>query len=139
VMIVVQELAENLVKYSNSESATFTARLYQSGPQWAHLELETVNAASPEDVTRAQALLDEVALRGDPDSLYQERIASSSTRTRSELGLLRIVTEAATALRLQVEGERMHLYAKTGLLRVVEIGGADSQFLAPTRSGEGLR
>jgi predicted RNA-binding Zn ribbon-like protein len=84
---------------------------------------ETENDASPEEIARVQALLAEVSVREVPDSLYQQRIASSSSRSRSELGLLRILTEASMSLELRVEGERVYLEAQSSSLN-----------LAPTRT-----
>lgn len=116
-MIVAQELAENLVKYSRTARTSFAATVRRLDHNRAELQLETANDSSADEVARVQSLLAEIA-RIDPSSLYQERIASSSARTRSELGLLRIVAEAAMGLRLSVDGERVHFSAQSGPLNV---------------------
>jgi hypothetical protein len=122
-MIAAQELGENLVKYSRTAESSLTAHVHRLGSQHVEICFETENDASPEEIARVQALLAEVSVREVPDSLYQQRIASSSSRSRSELGLLRILTEASMSLELRVEGERVYLEAQSSSLN-----------LAPTRT-----
>lgn len=138
-MLVAQELAENLVKYSRTSHTSFVATAQRLESEYVELSLETANDASAEEITRVQSLLAEVELRADPHSLYQERVASSSTRSRSELGLLRIVAESAMALSLRVEGERIHFFAKSGLLNVGLVTSAGPKPVPVQRKGESIR
>ncbi len=138
-MIVAQELAENLVKYSRSAHTSLTAAVRRLGAHQAQLVLDTSNDASGEEVSRVRQLLDEVESTRDPHSLYQERIASSSTRTRSELGLLRILAEGAMDLELEVEGERVHLHVRSSTLNVGTTPSANPKPIATSRRRESLR
>lgn len=138
-MIVAQELAENLVKYSRTSETYFAATVLRLESAHVSLSLETANDATAEEIARIQTLLTEVESRTDPNSLYQERIASSSTRSRSELGILRIVTESAMVVKLRVEGERVHFFAQSGPLNTAVLTSAGPRSLAFQRKGESTR
>lgn len=138
-MIVAQELAENLVKYSRTPQTSFAAMVQRLESGHVELGLETANDATADEVTRVQALLAEIERCADASALYQERVASSSTRSRSELGLLRIVAESAMVLSLRVEGERVHFFVQSGRLNVGVMTSAGPKPLAFQRKGESIR
>ncbi len=120
--IVAQELTENLVKYSNSDHSSLTVTVTQIGTgtgvgtrsdvRYVRLEVDTTNDAAREEINRVEQLLANVAQRDDLASFYQEHLATSSSRERSELGVLRLLLEAAMSLRLNVVGNRVHFHAE---------------------------
>lgn len=138
-MIVAQELAENLVKYSRTPHTAFTARVSWLGALHAEVVLETTNDANPDELACVRALLTEMASRADPNSLYQERIASSSTRRGSELGLLRIVVEGAMKLELTIEGARLHLCARSDAFNLIPMTSAAPNAPTPRNKSERIR
>jgi hypothetical protein len=123
--IVAQELMENLVKYSNSDHSSLTVTVTQRGTgtgvvsrsdaHYVRLEVDTTNDAAREEIHRLEQLLANVAQRDDLASFYQERLATTSSRQRSELGLLRLPLEAAMSVQLNVVGNRVHLHAESEL------------------------
>jgi hypothetical protein len=134
-IMVAQELAENLVKYSQSAPASFSICVQRCGTDEVSLDLETVNDASHEEISRVQALLSEAGQRSDVESLYRERIATSSSRPRSELGLLRILTEGGMTLSMRTEGEQLRLRATSVPLSARALVPPDPLALAATREG----
>jgi hypothetical protein len=144
--IAAQELIENLVKYSNSDHSSLTVTVTHRGTRtgmvsrpdvhYVRLEVDTTNDATHEEIHRLEQLLATVAQRDDLASFYQERLATSSSRERSELGLLRLPLEAAMSVRLNVVGNRVHLHAE-GELRTAS---TDSNLAPPDETsnpGEG--
>jgi hypothetical protein len=108
--MAVNELLENIVKYSSNGRSTieFELALVQQQPT---VRVCTQNAAEPRYVTEVQKLLDEVNAAADPAQFYEILVAASGDRSGSGLGLIRIRAEAGLALRYTVIGEQLRLEA----------------------------
>jgi hypothetical protein len=106
----VQELLENLVKYSESDcSALQFELLLVDGQPTARLGTE--NDASALHLEEAQRLLDRIISAPDPLELYQALIATSGEHSGSGLGLARLRAEAGMTLSYGIHGGRLRLDA----------------------------
>lgn len=123
--IVAQELTENLVKYSASDDSSLTVAVTRietgaevgsgQGARFVRLVVDTINDAERGELDRARRLLADVAQCSDLAAFYQEHLAASATRERSELGWLRLLVEAAMSVRLNVVGNRAHVHTEGDL------------------------
>jgi hypothetical protein len=134
-IMVAQELAENLVKYSRSACASFSVCVHHRGTRGVSLEVETLNETSPDEIARVQALLNEAGERPDIIGLYRERIATSSSRPRSELGLLRILAEGGMTLSMRTEGQQLRLRAESVPLSARSLTAPEPMALAVVGKG----
>jgi len=108
-VMAVQELAENLVKYSQGESSlSFELGLLQDQ---AVARICTLNTASPEHLMEATEIFSRISGAADITSLYDKMVAASGDREGSRLGLIRIRAEAGLALSCTADSERLSITA----------------------------
>jgi hypothetical protein len=119
--MAVQELIENLVKYSDGVDDTMSFELCLLEGQPA-ARIRTENRATPEHLREATAILSRIVSAADASSLYDEMLAASGEREGSRLGLIRVRAEAGLALSYSVESDR---------LSVVATGPVEAKMSAP--------
>ena len=108
-VMAVQELAENLVKYSQGEaSLSFELGLVQDQ---AVASICTLNSASPEHLREATEIFSRICSAADANSLYDKMLAASGEREGSRLGLIRIRAEAGLVLSCTADRERLSIAA----------------------------
>jgi hypothetical protein len=118
----VQELLENLVKYSASERSVLDFELLVLDGQ-PTARLCTQNHASPSHLDEVRRLLDGIIGAADPLELYRYMVAGSGDRPGSGLGLARLRAEVGLALSYRIDaGGRLRLEAS----RPVEARSADA-------------
>ena len=109
VSMVVTELAENAVKYSQENSSVVRLRVE---PTESGIRCETENVASPENITSLERTLTLVN-EGDPMDAYAKAlIAVSENDTSSRIGLARIRMEGQMALRCAISGTTVRMIAE---------------------------
>jgi hypothetical protein len=106
----VQELLENLVKYSDTGTAALDFELLVLEGQ-PTVRIGTQNQATPTHLSEAQQMLDRIISAPDPLELYQSLIASSGERKGSGLGLVRLRAEAGLVLTYAVQRDRLSIEA----------------------------
>jgi len=107
--MAVQELAENLVKYSKGDaSLSFDLCLQQDQ---AVARICTQNSTTAEHLQEATELFSRIGSAPDANSLYDEMVAASGEREGSRLGLIRVRAEAGLALSCTVEAGRLSIAA----------------------------
>jgi hypothetical protein len=107
----VQELLENLVKYSDADDATLDFELLLLDGQ-PTVRIGTQNHASAADLSEAQHTLERIITAADPLELFQSLLATSGERKGSGLGLVRLRAEAGLALSYAVQQGRLSIEAK---------------------------
>lgn len=108
-VMAVQELAENLVKYSKGDaSLSFDLQLAQGQ---AVARICTQNRASPEHMQEVSELFSRFGSAADAISLYDEMLAASGDREGSRLGLIRLQAEAGLVLSYTVDSGRLSIAA----------------------------
>jgi len=110
IMTAVQELLENLVKYSVGSRATFSFELLVVEGQ-PTARIATRNAALPAQLDGAVQVLSSVVAAADPVGLFEEMVAQSGERNGSGLGLARLRAEAGLLLAYGVEGNQLAILA----------------------------
>lgn len=118
----VQELLENLVKYSEAGAAAtidFELLLLEGQPI---ARIGTRNSASRAHLAEARAMLDRIIAAPDPELLFQSLIDSSGERKGSGLGLARLRAEAGLVLSYEVERSVLSIEAR----RVVQARGSNA-------------
>ena len=108
----VQELLENLVKYSEAGAAAaidFELFLLEGHPV---ARIGTRNRASGAHLAEARSMLDRIISAPDPDALFQSLIDSSGDRKGSGLGLVRLRAEAGLWLSYEVERSTLSIEAR---------------------------
>jgi hypothetical protein len=110
VTLVVHELLENVAKYSIDGEARLSLEMVP------HHESEGIviavqNHARAEHLTRARAMIGELAAAQDSERHYQRLMLASATRDGSGLGLARIWVEAGMRLTADIDGDRLELRA----------------------------
>jgi len=110
-VVAVQELLENLVKYSESGSAEldFELCLLDGEPT---VRIGTMNRASALHLTEATRMLERTISAPDPSELFHALVAASGERKGSGLGLARLRAEAGLALSYAVENDRLRIEAR---------------------------
>jgi hypothetical protein len=108
--MAVQELVENLVKYSDGADDSVSFELCMLQGQTA-ARICTHNRATAEHLREATAILARIAAAADASSLYDEMLAASGEREGSRLGLIRVRAEAGLALSYSVEADRLSVVA----------------------------
>jgi hypothetical protein len=111
----VQELLENLVKYSESDSSALDFELLLVDGQ-PTARLGTENEASAAHLGEAQRVLERIISAPDPLELYQTLIATSGDHSGSGLGLARLRAEAGLTLSYGIHGGRLRLEASRPVL-----------------------
>jgi hypothetical protein len=98
----VQELLENLVKYSESEASSleFELRAIDGQPT---ARIHTRNQASEAHLREAQRVLEGIITAADPVALYQAMVSASGDRAGSGLGLARLRAEVGFNLSYAVQ------------------------------------
>lgn len=108
-VMAVQELAENLVKYSKGEaSLSFELCLDQDRTV---ARICTQNTASAEHIREVSELFSHIGSAADATSLYDEMVAASGEREGSRLGLIRVRAEAGLVLSCTIDGGRLSIAA----------------------------
>jgi hypothetical protein len=108
----VQELLENLVKYSEPGAAAgidFELLLLEGQPV---ARIGTRNRASRTHLADACHMLDRIISAPDPEALFQSLIDSSGERKGSGLGLVRLRAEAGLALSYEVDQSTLSIEAR---------------------------
>jgi hypothetical protein len=98
----VQELLENLVKYSEQEPSVleFELRAIDGQPT---ARIHTHNRASERHLREAQRVLEGIVSAPDPVALYQAMVCASGDREGSGLGLARLRAEVGFSLSYAVQ------------------------------------
>ena len=108
----VQELLENLVKYSEAgAAAAIDFELLLLGGQ-PIARIGTQNRASRTHLAEARTMLDRIIAAPDPEALFQSLIDSSGERKGSGLGLVRLRAEAGLVLSYEVERSTLSIEAR---------------------------
>jgi hypothetical protein len=107
-VVAVQELLENLVKYSDSgvSELDFELCLLDGEPT---VRIGTLNRASEPHLSEAKRMLERTIAAPDPGELFQALVASSGERKGSGLGLVRLRAESGLALSYAVENDRLRI------------------------------
>ena len=108
--MVVNELLENIVKYSSDGRGIMEFDLTIKGDV-PMARISTQNTAAPEHWVAAIKRLDEVNAAADPVRVYNAMIATSGERPGSGLGLTRIRAEAGFGLSYRTDGDQLGLEA----------------------------
>ena len=109
VSMVVTELAENAVKYSQENSTVVRLRVE---PTESGIRCETENVATAEHISSLEKTLTLVN-EGDPmDAYARALIAISENDTTSRIGLARIRHEGQMALRCAISGSTVRIIAE---------------------------
>jgi hypothetical protein len=108
--MAVQELVENLVKYSDGADDSISFELCILHGQTA-ARISTHNRATEEHLSEAIAILSRIVSAADASSLYDEMLAASGEREGSRLGLIRVRAEAGLALSYTVDSNRLSVVA----------------------------
>jgi hypothetical protein len=109
VSMVVTELAENAVKYSQ-ESATVVRLRVE--PTEHGIRCETENVASAEHITSLEKTMTLVNTGDAVDAYANALIAISENDTSSRIGLARIRHEGQMALRCAISGSTVRIIAE---------------------------
>jgi hypothetical protein len=110
-VLAVQELVENLVKYSDGgRSALDFELLLLEGQPYARIR--TSNCASAAHLGDARAMLDRIIAAPEPVALMDALVASSGDREGSRLGLARLRAEVGLELTYGVEADRLSIEAR---------------------------
>jgi len=109
-VMAVQELMENLVKYSEGgdDLLRFELCVLQDQPT---ARICTRNRVSSEHRGAVVDLVSRIVAAPDANALYDEMVASSGERDGSRLGLIRVRAEAGLALSYSVESDRLSIAA----------------------------
>jgi hypothetical protein len=107
-VVAVQELLENLVKYSDSgvSELDFELCLLDGEPT---VRIGTLNHASEPHLSEATRMLERTISAPDPGELFQALVASSGERKGSGLGLVRLRAESGLALSYAVENDQLRI------------------------------
>jgi hypothetical protein len=110
-VLAVQELLENLVKYSQPEPSAFEFELTLLNGQ-PTARIGTKNHAAPVHLRQVQIMLDRIISSPDPVGHLQSLVASSGEHAGSGLGLARLRGESELALSYTIEAGRLSIEAK---------------------------
>jgi hypothetical protein len=108
--MVVNELSENIVKYSSDVRGTLEFELWLAERQ-PRVRVCTQNPADARHRAEVEKLVEQVNSAVDPAKLYEAMVAASGDRAGSGLGLVRIRAEAGLDLRCWVSGDQLGLEA----------------------------
>lgn len=110
VSMVVTELAENAVKYSDANAAVVRLRVQ---PTDSGIRCETENFATPKDIDELQRILVKVN-EGDADDAYARALmeACDEVSASSKVGLARIRTEGQMTLSCVVIDSKVRMIAE---------------------------
>jgi hypothetical protein len=107
----VQELVENLVKYSEAGPAELDFELLVLDGQ-PMARIGTINLASPVHLAAAVRILERIVSATDPLELFRSLVATSDERKGSGLGLARLCAEAGLVLSYAVQQGQLRIEAK---------------------------
>lgn len=110
IVFAVQELLENLVKYSEFGVAELDFELCVLDGQ-PMVRIGTLNRSSASHICEARRVLDRTISASDPLELFQALVATSGERKGSGLGLVRLRAEAALSLSYVVDDDRLRIEA----------------------------
>lgn len=110
-VLAVQELVENLVKYSDSGRSALDFELLKLDGQPC-VRIRTSNCASPTHLHEARCMLDRIIAAPEPVALMHTLVASSGEREGSRLGLARLRAEVGLELTYGVEDDRLSIEAR---------------------------
>lgn len=109
-VVAVQELLENLVKYSEYGAAELDFELCLLDGQ-PTVRIGTSNRASERHLSEARCMLDRTISASDPLELFHALVATSGERKGSGLGLVRLRAESGLALSYVVDADRLRIEA----------------------------
>ena len=110
-VLAVQELFENLVKYSDGRPSALDFELLMlDGQPCARIRTSTCAAAA--QLSDARAMLDRIIAAPEPVALMDALVASSGEREGSRLGLARLRAEVGLELTYGVENDRLEIEAR---------------------------
>jgi hypothetical protein len=110
-VVAVQELLENLVKYAEFGTAELDFELGVVDGQ-PSARIGTSNRASEAHLSEAKRLLERTIAAPDPLELFEALLATSGERKGSQLGLVRLRAESGLALSYVVENDRLRIEAR---------------------------
>lgn len=110
-VLAVQELLENLVKYSASGSSALDFELLVLDGQ-PSARITTRNRAPAAHLREARRLLDRIIAAPEPVALMDELVACSGEREGSRLGLARLRAEVGLELSYSLDGEQLCIQAQ---------------------------
>ena len=110
-VLAVQELVENLVKYSDGGRSALDFELLELDGQPC-ARIRTSNRASAAHLGEARAMLDRIIAAPEPVALMDTLVASSGEREGSRLGLARLRAEVGLELTYGVEDDRLSIEAR---------------------------
>ena len=115
VLMAINELLENIVKYSSDcrGSVEFDLAVDDQQPS---VRMRTQNVAEPSHLAEVQRLLSQVIAAPDPLRYYDEMIALSGERSGSGLGLVRIRAEAGLNLDFRIQADVLGIEASGPVL-----------------------
>lgn len=110
-----QELAENLVKYSDGQQVTIDAELVGSDGA-ALLRLRAKNRSTPEKIAEVRERLEQLMSTDDPVALYDRLILETAPLEEgSGLGLARIRAEGGFNVDYTVDGNELTICVHTSV------------------------
>jgi hypothetical protein len=111
----VQELVENLIKYSEAGASLldFELRSVEGQPT---VRIRTQNRASARNLAAAGVILERIIGAQDPVSLYQAMVAASGDREGSGLGLARLRAEVGLTLSYAAQTDRLSIEASRSVV-----------------------
>jgi hypothetical protein len=122
-LTAVQELLENLVKYSEPGASVIAFELRSIDGQ-PTARIHTQNRASARNLAVACELLERIIAAPDPAALYQAMVSASGEREGSGLGLARLRAEVGLSLSYAVEKDSLSIDASRSVEpRRGELGG----------------
>lgn len=110
-VLAVQELVENLVKYSDGGRSVLEFELLMLDARPC-ARIRTSNHASAARLGDARAMLDRIIAAPDSVELMHALVASSGDREGSRLGLARLRAEVGLELSYDVENDRLSIEAR---------------------------
>ena len=112
ITLATHELLENAVRNTTDQGTSIRIRVDTAPDGTATVVVQTWNRASPENIAKAVALIEEAANTDDPFALYQRLMRETAKRTDgSGLGLVRVRVESDFSLSHRVEGDTLHVVA----------------------------
>ena len=105
-VLAVQELVENLVKYSDGGASALDFELLVLDGQ-PSARIRTRNRASAAHLGEARAMLDFIISAPEPVALMHSLVASSGDREGSRLGLARLRAEVGLELTYALDDDRL--------------------------------
>jgi anti-sigma regulatory factor (Ser/Thr protein kinase) len=109
--VATHELLDNAVLYSFDGNTTIRIDVTKE-PDAARVTIGTRNRASPANITRVRAALDELASAPDAAAYYQKMMRRAAERVDgSGLGLARVRAESDMSISYEIQGDTVQLRA----------------------------